>query len=143
MGIRNIGAFFIAVAITYGAGVLAYTYRVLAARAEFGITFGADAQLEFLIANLAGLGLYGAMLAVALAVGFPVAWGVKSVLKILAPIAYPVAGAAAILTLILIINNVFGGGFAVLAGARETEGVLLQGAAGLLGGIVYAILRPR
>ena len=65
------------------------------------------------------------------------------ILKPLAPIAYPVAGAAAMFTAVYLIENVVvGGGTGALGGARDGVGMALQAVAGLLGGITFAKMRP-
>jgi hypothetical protein len=79
-----------------------------------------------------------------LLVGFLVAAGLKRILTPLAPVAYPIAGAAAVVAAIWLIENVVaGGGVGAIGGARDALGMALQGLAGLAGGTVFAALRGR
>ncbi len=65
---------------------------------------------------------------------------ITRLLPFLRPIAYPAAGFAAVgVALYLIGWNL---GLAAMAGAREPGGFVLQMIAGLVGGIVFAILTP-
>lgn len=65
---------------------------------------------------------------------------ITRLLPFLRPIAYPVAGFAVVgVALYLIGWNL---GLAAMAGAREPGGFVLQMVAGLVGGIVFAVLRP-
>ena len=82
-------------------------------------------------------------IAAAFALAFPIAFVVKRFLKPLAPVAYPVAGAAAILFMLWAIEQMLGGGAGVIGGARDAVGLALQGLAGFLGGAAFAFKRPR
>lgn len=140
---KTIGAFLIALIVTYGLASVFYTERNLAEQALVGIQYTPAQQLETYISNFAGLWIYGAMIAIALMVGFVVAFGVKRIIRLLAPVAYPVAGAAAIYILLLLVETQLGGGAGIIGGARTPLGVALQCLAGFGGGVVFAVLRPR
>ena len=86
------------------------------------------------------MGSYASVMLIALLVAFPVALLVKAVLKPLAPIAYPVAGAAAVGLVVYLIYKTQGPG--AVAAIREPVGIALQMLAGLVGGIVFSLLRP-
>jgi len=124
---------------------LFYTQQVLAKQAAFGAVYTREQQIRTYIENLFGLApSYGVILAIALLVGFLIAAALKRVLTALAPVAYPIAGAAAVLVAIWLIENVVaGGGVGALGGARDAMGLALQGLAGFVGGAVFAVLRGR
>lgn len=87
-------------------------------------------------------GSYTLVIAIALAVGFLVAFGMKRLIKPLAPIAYPLAGAAAVaLTLALMSMQFYS--TTPIAGARGPLGFGLQMLAGAIGGMIFAALRPK
>ena len=138
----TLGAYLTAAAATYLLAAVFYTHRVLAGQAAVGIKYTPAQQAETYLANITGLWLYGAMILIALAIAFVVAWLVKKVVTPLAPVAYPVAGAAAIYVLLVLVEAQLGGGAGVIGGARTAIGVALQCAAGLVGGVVFAWMRP-
>ena len=140
--VRNIVAYVVSVAAAYVTGTVFYTQQVLSKQAAFGVTYTPGQWAQTLLANVQGFWLYAAMLAIALAIGFIVAAILKRILKPLAPIAYPVAGVASVLALIYLIENlVIPGGVGAIGGARDAVGIALQGVAGLVGGILFAIMR--
>ena len=122
-----------------------YTQQVLSKQAVFGVTYTPAQQFQTFIENLLGLApSYGVVLALGLLVGFSIAAGVKRILVPLAPVAYPLAGAAAVFSAIWLIENVVAsGGIGALGGARGVVGVALQMLAGFVGGAVFTVLRPR
>ena len=140
---RTIIAFFASAVVTFVLAAIFYTQQVLAKQAEIGAVYSQRQQFETLIDNMAGLApSYGLILTIALLIGFAVAAGVKRILKPLAPIAYPTAGAAAVFTAIWLIENVvIGGGVGVIGGARDALGIALQCLAGFAGGAVFAFAR--
>ena len=75
------------------------------------------------------------------AVAFFVADLVKSLVPVLAPIAYPTAGALAIVTALKIMQGVFG--IIPVIGAQDALGLWLQIGAGVVGGVVFELMRPK
>ena len=143
---RIIAAYVAASLVTVVTASAFYTQQILSAQQAIGIEFTAAQQAETYLLNLVGLApAYGAVLSIALLIGFAAAAGVKRVLKPLAPVAYPVAGAAAVWTAIYLIETVMAsGGASAIGGARTALGLALQCLAGALGGTVFALLsRPR
>ncbi len=144
---------FVRVILAYGAAVVTtlvlaaafYTQQVSAKQVEFGAVFTPADYFETYIQNLVGLApAFGAVIAIGLLIAFPVAAAVKRILKPLAPIAYPVAGATAMATAIWAIENlVIGGGVGVIGGARGPVGLGLQALAGALGGVVFTLIAVR
>jgi hypothetical protein len=142
--VRIIGAYIAAVIVTYGAAAVFYTQQILAKQAAIGAVYTPAQQAETYLANILGLQIYGAVLAVALLIGFIVAAIVKRILKPLAPIAYPLAGAAAVVAAIYFIENTAAaGGAGAIGGARDALGLALQGLAGAFGGFVFALIAVR
>lgn len=142
--LRIVIAFVAAAVVTYVASSALYTEQVIAAQQAIGANYTAAQQIETYVANIAGQGQLGAMYAIGLLVAFLIAAILKRVLKPLAPIAYPLAGAAAVLTVIWAIETFMASGNnGALAGARGLIGMTLQGLAGAVGGLVFAILLPR
>ncbi len=140
---RTAIAYLLALAVTYVFSVLFNTQQIIAKMEAVGAVYSASQKIDTFLANLTGLALLGAMIAIALLVGFGVAYLVKRVLKPLAPVAYPVAGAAAMLVLLILIEQQLGGGAGVIGGARTATGQALQALAGFLGGTAFAFARPR
>lgn len=146
MRIGKLAVAFLASSITtFVAASVFYTQQVLAKQAEIGVVYTPAQTFQTLIDNITGLApSYGLVLTAGLLIAFPVAALLKRVLKPLARIAYPLAGAAAVLTAIYLIENVVAtGGVGALAGARGSVGMLLQALAGFAGGAVFEVLRPR
>ena len=141
--IRMIGAYLASVVVAFVLASIFYTQQVLAKQAAIGAVYSREQQIATYTDNLIGLApAYGVVLALALLIGFIVAAGVKRVLKPLAPIAYPTAGAAAVFTALWMIENVGPlSGVGAIGGARDAFGIALQCAAGFAGGVVFALTR--
>lgn len=138
-------AYIAAVATAFVAASIFYTQQILAKQAEIGADYTPAQQIDTYAANLVGLApAYGVVLAIALLAGFIIAAIVKRILKPLAPIAYPLAGAAAVFTALYLIENVMAaGGAGAFGGARGPLGLSLQCLAGAAGGLVFAFLSRR
>ncbi|MEL7487225.1 MAG: hypothetical protein AAGJ87_08425 [Pseudomonadota bacterium] len=141
--LRTVIAFIAAAIATYLAASTLYTQQTIAKQSAVGAVYTRAQSFETYLENLTGLTTYAVVLAAALLIGFIVAFGVKRILTPLAPVAYPVAGASAVLVAIVLIENQLGGGAGVIGGARDALGMGLQALAGALGGGVFALLRPR
>ena len=141
--LRTFWAYLAAVAGTYLLATTFYTQQVIAKQAEIGAVYTPAQQIDTYVQNFTGLAMYGVIIAIALLLGFTIAAGVKRILKPLAPIAYPTAGAAAMLVMLIFAEQALGGGAGIIGGARDAFGVTLQCLAGFIGGGVFALLRPR
>ncbi|MHA7870922.1 MAG: hypothetical protein ACX939_01090 [Hyphococcus sp.] len=144
MGAIRMAAAFVASAVTmYVLAAGFYTQQVLAQQAAIGARYTPAQQLDTYVDNFIGLAPgYGLVLVIALLLGFLVAAGVKRVVTPLAPLAYPLAGAAAVFTAIWSIETfVAGGGVGAIGGARDAVGMGLQCLAGFAGGLVFAVTR--
>jgi len=140
MGVaRTIIGFLAAVLVGFLLSVLCLTGYTLANYPGFDLTFSVFWS-TFLL-NLQGLATgspFAGILAAAFAVAFAIAAILKRFLKPLAPIAYILAGAAAVPALLVIVENVMiGGGVGAFFGARGATGLLLQAIAGAGGGLVF------
>ncbi|MEM9169557.1 MAG: hypothetical protein AAGC56_07855 [Pseudomonadota bacterium] len=141
--VRLVGAFLIAAAATYALAVAFYTRQVVAAQVAIGAEYEPDQIAAAFAQNFTGLASgYGLAVAGGLAIAFAVAAGLKRVLRPLAPIAYPLAGAAALYATITLIDRQFPG-VGAIGGARTPLGLALQCLAGAVGGVVFTLLRPR
>lgn len=142
--IRIIAAYVAAAIVTYTAASLFYTQQILAKQAAIGAVYTPAQQAATYLANILGLGVYGAVLAVALLIGLIAAAILKRVLKPRAAIAYPLAGAAAVVAAIYFIETAAAaGGAGAIGGARGALGLALQGLAGAIGGLVFALIAAR
>ncbi len=141
--IKTAIAYLLAVIVTYVLSVAFYTQQVIAKMQAVGAVYSGQQQINTFADNLTGLWQLAAMIAIALLIAFIVAFFVKRILKPLAPAAYPVAGGAAILLMLYLIEQQLGGGAGVIGGARDATGLALQSLAGFLGGAVFAFMRPR
>lgn len=142
---RTSFAFLLAVAATFIFGAVFYSQQVVSKQISLGAAYSLDQQLAVLKMNLIGLApAYGGVMMLAMLIAFMAAARIKRVLTLMAPIAYPIAGAAAVITAIWLIDITAGrGGFGAIGGARDIFGLGLQGLAGLIGGIVFAVTRGR
>ena len=137
--IKVLAAYVVSVVVTYAAATVFYTQQILAKQAAIGAVYTPAQQAETYLANFTGLTIYGAVISVALLVAFVVAAILKRILKPLAPIAYPLAGAAGVAaTILLIENTAAAGGAGAIGGARDALGFGLQCVAGGIGGLVFA-----
>ena len=141
--IKTAIAYLLSVIAAYLLSVAFYTQQVIAKMQAVGAVYSGQQQINTFVDNLTGLWQLAAMIAVALLIAFVVAFFVKRILKPLAPVAYPVAGGAAILLMLYLIEQQLGGGAGVIGGARDATGLALQTLAGFLGGAVFAFMRPR
>ncbi len=147
--VNTIFAYLLAVAVTYSLAVAFYTQQVIAKVEAIGAVYSQQQKINTFTENFLGLAFreqpsFGLMMAIALLIGFIIAFGVKRILKPLAPVAYPIAGAAAIVAMLAFIEStIAGGGAGVFGGARDAMGLALQGLAGFLGGAAFAFKRPR
>jgi uncharacterized membrane protein YgaE (UPF0421/DUF939 family) len=152
--LRVLVAFVLAVIATYVIGSALYTQAVLAGLGSVGVDVSIGDRLAVTGQNIVGMtdsafggflfgyiSTYPEAIVIGLIVAYTVATPVKLFLRPLAPIAYPVAGAVALLAIVYFIQTSLSPG--LFAGARGPAGMALQGLAGALGGLVFALLLPR
>ncbi len=140
---RTIFAFGLAVVTAFVAGSVMHTQFVLAGLQSLGVAVPPSVRLDATLRDIAGLAPgYGGVIAVGFLIAFPVAGALRRRLPALSALAYPLAGAAAVVAALLGMNAILGG-LTLLAGARSDLGFAMQALAGALGGAVYAASRPR
>lgn len=151
--IRTFLAFLLALVAATGAGSVFASLMTQSALIGAGAEFTAADRIAGLGEDYRGLvigtlfengmpGAYVVVFALALLVGFIVAFVLKRLVKPLAPLAYPLAGAAGIATALVLMSIQYYS-TTPIAGARGPLGFALQMLAGGLGGVVFALLRPR
>ncbi len=130
-------AYLAAIAAAAVLGCIASTQFVLAGLAGFGMEVSFVDRLSTTVHDVIGMGPLYALIA---AVAFLPAFGIAAVLMRWVPGSRPfwfaVAGAASILTAILVIRFVVGG--TVIGGARTAPGLLVQALAGGVAGWLFA-----
>jgi len=130
-----------AVAVTLASAF--HTQMVIAALGQAGASVPFDRRLAMTGGDLVGLiPQFGLVIAIGLAAGFLIAAGLRRILKPLAPVAYPLAGAAAIGVALTVMSMAFDG-ITPIAGARTTTGFALQCLAGAIGGFVFSMIAVR
>ena len=139
--LRTAPAWSAAVLVTTAVASMVQSWQVQSGLTSLGVDIPPSLAAETAMRDLAGLALPLLLVfGLALLLGFVVAAWLRKRLPRLAPLAWPLAGTTAVaLTLILMRLSLE---ITPLAGARGLDGFLLFCAAGALGGLVYAWLRP-
>ncbi len=142
--IRILGSFLAATAVAFLFAAAFNTQMVIAALESAGAQIGTDDRIAMTLNDIVGLApQLGLVIAIGLGVGFLIASQLKRVLTPLAPIAYPLAGAAAIALALTLMGMAFDG-ITPIAGVRSALGFGLLCLAGAIGGLVFSILaEPR
>ncbi len=133
----------LAVVITTALGAAFHTQMVIRALEQSGATVAPAERLAMTGGDIVGLApQFGLVMALGLLGGFLIAAVLKRVLKPLAPIAYPLAGAVAVGVALTVMGMAFDG-ITPIAGARTTIGFGLQCLAGAVGGLVFSFFAGR
>lgn len=131
-----------AVLVTTVMASIIQSWQVQSGLVELGVVIPTDLAVETALHDFTGLALpVLAVFGAALALAFALAALLKPRLPLLAPIAWPLAGAAAIGTTLGFMHAQFN--MTPLAGARGSDGFILFCAAGAIGGAIFAWLKPR
>lgn len=140
---RRIGAFVCAVLVTYLAGSALSTQMILHEVSSFGVAVDFVTRIGATLHDIAGLAVtYLPIIAIALLVAFPVTALVLRFVSGPRALAYAIGGAAALFALHSLLFAVLG--MHPLPATRTTLGMLLQAAAGAIGGIAFAaVARPK
>lgn len=146
--VRVIVAFLIAAAVTFAAASFAHTQMILNELAAMGAPVSAGLRFSQGISDMMGLlgsgsppGIFAAIIAIGLAVAYPVAGLVTRLAPGLRWFVFMVAGAIAMFVIFTALKSALG--TVGLFGARGTVGLVLQMGAGALGGLVFSVLKPR
>lgn len=121
---------------------LIQSWLVQSGLSDLGVDIPPGLALETAIADITGMALPVLMVfGLALALAFSAAAWLKPRVPMLAPVAWPLAGAAAVATALGLMHMQFE--MTPLAGARGSDGFMLFCAAGAFGGLIFDWLRPR
>ena len=139
--VRTGPAWAAAVVATTAMASIIQSWQVQSGLIDLGVAIPDDLAMETALRDFTGLALpVLAVFGIALALAFALAGWAKPKLPMLAPIAWPLAGAAAIGTTIGFMHAQFQ--TTPLAGARGWDGFILFCAAGAIGGGIFAWLKP-
>ena len=137
--VRRLSAFVGAVVVTFFLGATFATLHVQGNLTDMGASLSVGERLQHVLHDWWGMGsggLFPGLIAVGLAIGFVVAALILRVVPNLRTVGYALAGLAAMLCLHWLLHATFG--MHPIAATREMSGLLLQGVAGLVGGVVFA-----
>lgn len=146
--VRMFGAYVASVIIAYLLASVFQSAFVLVRLERVGAEISAAMWLRTVVHDLYGFIVepvffsYPLSILVGLLVAFAVATLVVRWARLPALIAYPLAGATAVATILLIVQSRFSGA-TLFAGARGVTGFGLQLLAGAVGGVVFALLWKR
>ena len=137
---RVFGAYLAAALGTYVLATVAATQWLLGNIGSLGYEISTGVRLATTGQDLWGmLPTYGPMIAVALAIGLAVASGIAKLLPALRGFGLVAGGAAAIMCLHLILQQVLS--VSPIWAAQSFGGLLAQGLAGGIGGYLYYLMR--
>ncbi|WJG10174.1 hypothetical protein [Aliiglaciecola sp. LCG003] len=128
--------FLLAVMCSYILASLFHTQIILYELSKIGVVINFQTRLSTSVDDMLGLlPAYGSAIAVALLLGFLVVKLISVLSKRQVNYLYPIAGAVAILSALMIMHPILD--ITLIAGAREPLGIALQGLAGLFGGWAF------
>jgi len=134
--LRVLKAFFFAVLLTYALASVMATLSVLGNLQSMGVDVSVAVALRTAIHDMVGLSSsYLVLILLALALGLPVAAGLSKVMPSCRLVLFVLAGFTAIVALHVIVKAIFG--LSAIAATRTMSGLIIQGAAGAVGGYVY------
>jgi hypothetical protein len=140
--LRSAPAWSAAVLATTAIASMIQSWQVQSGLIDLGIDIPAGLALETALRDFTGL-LVPLLLVfgIGLLLAFALAGLLKPRVPVLAPIAWPLAGALAIATVLVLMHAQFQ--MTPLAGARGADGFVLFCLAGAIGGFVFGWLKPR
>lgn len=140
--LRSAPAWSAAVLATTAIASMIQSWQVQSGLIDLGIDIPAGLALETALRDFTGLLV---PLLLVFGIGLLLAFALAALLKprvpVLAPIAWPLAGALAIATVLVLMHAQFQ--MTPLAGARGADGFVLFCLAGAIGGFVFGWLKPR
>jgi hypothetical protein len=135
--VRIFVSWLIAVIVTTAGISVIHSLRIQNGLAELGVELPLGLRLSTIGRDLVGLApALGAVVAIALAIGFVVAAFLRPRLPALAWIAYPLAGGVAIVVALAAMHYSYD--ITPIAGARGALGLPLFGLVGAVGGWIFA-----
>jgi len=138
---KYIAVFAIAVLATSILGSIFSTQFVLAGLQGIGIDIPMADRLSMTMADFGILPLMGALFAICLLVGFPIAGLCAAKIGGSRDAWFVAAGSSAVVCELLILSSQMD--LMILAGARTTMGLMAQGFAGGMGGWVFATMTTK
>lgn len=118
---------------------IAHSQFVLLALGQVGVQIGMSDRLSMTFSDLLGLAPgYGAVITIALALGFLLINAISKWVYPLPSLRYPIAGFLAIGGALLAMQPLLN--VTLIAGAREPMGFLFQCLAGMVGGLIFVKL---
>lgn len=146
--LRFFAAWLAGTVVAYAVGSISQSICVMRELSSAGAELTTDISLQVILHDLRHLAFggkyvwYGANLAIGFLIALPCAMLVARFLKMPVELVASVAGAAAIVTMIMIVN--FNSPSTIFAGTRGWDGMFAQVIAGAIGGAVFsACLRLR
>jgi hypothetical protein len=134
--IKVVGAYFIAVLVTFVFGSVFATQFILGNLQDMGMDVTLAVRFSTTLHDLAGLSaIYLPIIAVSFIISLPVAAGVIKFVPNLRLVGYVLAGAVGLVALHLVMKAVLG--MTGIAATRTVLGLLSQGLAGALGGYLF------
>lgn len=149
--LRYAVVFVITVISTYVLGAVTYTQFVLAGLQQVGAEVPLDVRIGATLHDLVGLAnpasnpgethpSYLGFIFLTLLIAYPIAFAAKSVVRPLAPFAYPIAGAAAMAATLRLYDAQSGTLWPAMPGAADPMGFAAQCLAGAAGGALFFFL---
>lgn len=128
---------------TTALGVMLQTQNVIARLNNIGAEIGIGPRLSMTVYDVLHLGsLYITFVAIGTLVAYLLGLVVYRIAGVGRPIVFAVAGAVAMLVMLLFMKEAFFG-VHLIAGARDGLGIGLQMVAGAMGGLIFARLTAR
>ena len=138
--LKRIGAWLAAVLMVVILGVTFQSQNIIARLGDLGADIGFGERLSMTAYDITHLGsLYGIFIAIALAIAFLASGLLYHFTKFGRPVIYAVAGAVAILIMLFAMKQAFFD-VHIIAGARDSLGIILQMLAGAVGGVIFTRL---
>lgn len=140
--LRSAPAWSAAVLATTAIASMIQSWQVQSGLIDLGVKIPAGLALETALRDFTGL-LVPLLLVfgIGLLLAFALAGLLRPKVPVLAPVAWPLAGALAIATVLVLMHAQFQ--MTPLAGARGADGFVLFCLAGAIGGFVFGWLKPR
>ena len=137
---KRIAYWIVSTIITVILAVIMQTQNIISRLSNLGADIGLGERLLMTVYDIGHLGsLYGIFIAIALAIAFLASGGIFHFIKFGRGLIYSLAGGAAILILLFAMKRAFFD-VHIIAGARDSLGIILQILAGVIGGWVFAHL---
>lgn len=139
---RTLWAFICALLATHIIGTIASAAPHLSWLASQGMDITTSVRLDAYLQAITGMLLaYLPLAGIALLIGFAVASFIVARVPSLTTLGYALAGFAAMIVLMLILNTVFE--IAAIPSTRSVGGLLAQGAAGAIGGLMFKLMKTK